>query len=246
MSQKIAIVTGASSGIGRAVAEAFLAAGHTVVLAARREDALKDVARRFPNALAIPTDVSKPGDVVRLFDRTREAFGRVDLLFNNAGMSPPYVPLDEIDDETVARTVATNLTGCVTCAREAFRLMKAQTPRGGRIINNGSIAAHTPRRNATLYTVTKHAITGLTKSLALDGRDHDIACSQIDIGNVATDMSRTFSKSTLQSDGVPAPEPLFDLKHVVDAVMYMAGLPPEANVLFMTVLATKMPFVGRG
>ncbi len=246
MTQKVAIVTGASSGIGRAVAEGLLASGYKVALAARREQPLKDIAQRLPNALAVATDVTKPAEVARLFDQTREAFGRVDLLFNNAGVSPPYVALDEIDDATIAATIATNLTGCVTCAREAFRIMKAQSPRGGRIINNGSIAAHRPRRNATLYTATKHAITGLTQSLALDGRDFDIACSQIDIGNVATDMTEKFAKGTLQSTGAVATEPRFDLRHVVEAVLYMANLPPEATVLNMTVIATKMPFVGRG
>jgi NAD(P)-dependent dehydrogenase (short-subunit alcohol dehydrogenase family) len=243
---KVAIVTGASSGIGRAVAQALLAAGWRVALAARREGALRETAAGFDRALVVPTDVADPAAVAALFEKARLAFGRLDLLFNNAGMAPRPRPVEELEDGLIARVIATNLTACVTCAREAFRLMKAQSPGGGRIINNGSISAHVPRPDATLYTATKHAITGLTRSLALDGRKYDIACGQIDIGNVETRMTAAFDAATLQANGTMMPEPRFDLAHVVEAVLYMAGLPLNANVLFMTVMATKMPYVGRG
>ena len=246
--RKTAIVTGAGSGIGRATALALLDEGYSVVLAGRRPEALAGtVAQAGPNgphAIAIPTDVTDPESVRALFDRTKQAFGRLDLLFNNAGMGAPAVPLADLTVEDWRRVVDVNLTGSFLCIREAFRLMKDQDPRGGRIINNGSISAYAPRPNSAPYTATKHAITGLTKSASLDGRIYDIACGQIDIGNAETEMAARMKTGVPQANGTIAPEPMIDPVHVARAVVYMAGLPLDANVLFMTVMATKMPFVG--
>ena len=247
---KVAIITGAGSGIGRATALALLREGYAVALAGRRTALLDEtVARAGPvagRALAVPTDVTDPASVRALFERTRAAFGRLDLLFNNAGMSAPAVPLEDLTDEDWRRVVDVNLTGPFLCTREAFRLMKDQQPRGGRIINNGSISAHAPRPNSAPYTATKHAITGLTRSTALDGRKYDIACGQIDIGNADTDMAARMKQGVPQADGRVAAEPTMDVEHVARAVVHMASLPLDANVLFLTVMATKMPFVGRG
>jgi NAD(P)-dependent dehydrogenase (short-subunit alcohol dehydrogenase family) len=248
---KVAIVTGAGSGIGRAVTLGLLKEGYAVVLAGRRkamlEQTINEAGSLGENARAVPTDVTEPSSVRALFAATRDAFGRVDLLFNNAGISSGGVPLDEVTIEQWKSVVDVNLTGAFLCTQQAFLLMKQQPPpRGGRIINNGSISAHSPRPNSAAYTATKHAITGLTKSTSLDGRPFDIACSQIDIGNAATDMTARFATGVLQANGQTAPEPRLELRHVVDAVIYMAGLPLDANVQFMTVMATKMPFIGRG
>jgi NAD(P)-dependent dehydrogenase (short-subunit alcohol dehydrogenase family) len=244
---KVALVTGGGSGIGKAVALGLAKAGYAVVVAGRRAEPLQAVAAEIGrNALAVPTDVGDPKSVAALFDSTRAAFGRLDVLFNNAGMGAPAVPLEEISFEQWQAVVAANLTGAFLCTQHAFRLMKSQTPRGGRIINNGSISAHTPRPLSAPYTATKHAIAGLTKSTALDGRPFDIACGEIDIGNAATDMTTRMAAGVLQADGSMAIEPRIDAAHVADAVVYMAGLPLDTNVLFMTVMATKMPFVGRG
>ncbi len=251
-SGKTAIVTGAGSGIGRATALALLAEGYNVVLAGRRPGPLEATVARAVEAgspgraLAVPTDVADEGSVRALFEATKRAFGRLDLLFNNAGSGAPPVLLEDLSLDDWRRVVDTNLTGAFLCTREAFRLMKAQDPRGGRIINNGSISAHTPRPNSAPYTATKHAITGLTRSTALDGRKYDIACGQIDIGNAGTEMTARMKDGVPQADGSLAPEPTMDVEHVARAVVYMAGLPLEANVLFMTVMATKMPYVGRG
>ena len=247
---RVAIVTGAGSGIGKAVALALLREGYAVALAGRRREALEAVARQAKTAgaraLAVPTDVSDPSSVRALFERTREAFGRLDLLFNNAGIGAPTVPLEDVTYERWKAVVDTNLTGAFLCTQEAFKLMKSQEPRGGRIINNGSISAHAPRPNSAPYTATKHAITGLTKSAALDGRKYDIACGQIDIGNAATEMTARMKQGVPQANGSIAVEPTMDPEHVASAVVYMASLPPEANVQFLTVMATKMPFIGRG
>jgi NAD(P)-dependent dehydrogenase (short-subunit alcohol dehydrogenase family) len=244
---KTAIVTGAGSGIGRGVAQALLREGYNVALAGRRADALEETARVQPaRALPVPTDVASPAAVRALFDTTVARFGRVDLVFNNAGIGAPPVPLEDLTDEQWRAVVDTNLTGVFLCIREAFRVMKAQTPRGGRIVNNGSISAHAPRPNSAPYTATKHAVTGLTKSASLDGRKYDIACGQIDIGNAATDMAMRMAKGVPQANGEIAVEPLMDVADVASAVLYMASLPLSANVQFMTVMATKMPFVGRG
>jgi NAD(P)-dependent dehydrogenase (short-subunit alcohol dehydrogenase family) len=246
----IALVTGASSGIGRAVAQGLLGAGWSVVLAGRRAEALQEIARGAPasagQALVVPTDVTDPAAVRALFERTRETFGRLDLLFNNAGVSAPATPLEELPFERWREVIDTNVTGVFLCLQEAFRLMKQQEPRGGRIINNGSISAHVPRPQAAAYNAAKHAVTGLTKSAALDGRPFNIACGQIDIGNTETPMAGRMKTGALQADGRLAPEPTFDVKHVVDAVLYMAALPLEANVPFLTVMATGMPYMGRG
>ncbi len=248
--QKTALVTGAGSGIGRAVALALLASGWSVALAGRRADALAETralaGEAAARALPVATDVTDEAQVKALFDRIRREFGRLDLLFNNAGMGGPPVPFDQLTLEQWRKVAAVNLDGAFLCAREAFALMKAQAPGGGRIINNGSISAHAPRPNSAPYTATKHAMTGLTKALALDGRPFDIACGQIDIGNAASDMASVMLKGVRQPNGTIAPEPVMDLKPVADAVLYMAGLPEDANVLFLTVMATKMPFVGRG
>jgi NAD(P)-dependent dehydrogenase (short-subunit alcohol dehydrogenase family) len=249
---KIAIVTGAGSGIGRASALALLAEGYQVVLAGRRPEALAETVARAEQvgaagrALAVPTDVADEASVRALFEATRRAFGRLDVLFNNAGTGAPPVPVEDLTFEQWRRVVEVNLNGPFLCTREAFRLMKDQEPRGGRIINNGSISAHTPRPNSAPYTSTKHAITGLTKSTALDGRKYGIACGQIDIGNAGTEMTARMKDGVPQADGSLAPEPTMDVEHVARAVVYMAGLPLDANVLFMTVMATAMPFVGRG
>ena len=247
---RIALVTGAGSGIGRAVAVALLKEGYAVVLCGRRAAPLEQAAREGDPggtaSLAVPTDVGNAESVAALFTKTKEAFGRLDLLFNNAGINVPGVPIDELSVDQWQSVVNVNLTGAFLCTREAFALMKKQSPRGGRIINNGSISASTPRPNSAPYTATKHAITGLTKSTSLDGRNFDIACGQIDIGNAATEMTRRMTKGVPQANGEVAVEPLVDLQHVVNAVLYMAGLPLEANVQFMTVMATKMPFIGRG
>jgi NAD(P)-dependent dehydrogenase (short-subunit alcohol dehydrogenase family) len=242
----VAVVTGAGSGLGRLIARALLDEGYQVALAGRRGQTLHEAADGHPDALVVPTDVVDPGQVEALFDAVRARWGRVDLLVNNAGMYGPTGEVDEIGVEDWKRTVDINLTGAFLCARHAVRVMKEQRPRGGRIINNGSISAQTPRPGSIAYTATKHAITGLTKSLSLDGRPHDIACGQIDIGNAATDMTASFARSARQADGGERPEPTFDAAHVAAAVRYMAGLPLDTNVQFMTVTATKMPFIGRG
>ncbi len=246
----VALVTGAGSGIGRAVSLALHAAGYSVVLAGRRTLQLDGSAALAgtddERILVVPADITQPDQVVALFDRTRETFGRLDVLFNNAGTSAPGVPMEELTFEQWSAVVAVNLTGTFLCAQQAIRLMKSQQPRGGRIINNGSISAHAPRPNSAPYTATKHAITGLTKSISLDGRKYDIACGQIDIGNAATEMTERMTAGVAQPNGTTASEPRMDVKLVADAVLYMANLPLEANVQFMTVMATKMPFVGRG
>jgi NAD(P)-dependent dehydrogenase (short-subunit alcohol dehydrogenase family) len=245
----IAIVTGAGSGIGRAVTLALVKEGWSVALAGRRAEQLEKAAGDAGAAdrtLAVPTDISDPDSVARLFARAVEVFGRVDLLFNNAGISAPGVALEDITVEQWRRVVDTNLTGAFLCTREAFRVMKAQTPRGGRIVNNGSISAQTPRPNSAPYTATKHAITGLTKSTSLDGRAYDIACGQIDIGNAATEMTARMAQGIRQANGTMMVEPRMDVNDVARAVVYMASLPLESNVQFMTVMATKMPLVGRG
>jgi len=247
---KVAMVTGAGSGIGRAVALALQSAGYAVVLAGRRAEKLGETAAMADphggKMLAVMTDVSMPDSVKELFSRTAEVFGRLDVLFNNAGISAPGIPMEDLTFAQWSAVVNVNLTGVFLCAQEAIRMMKAQQPRGGRIINNGSISAHAPRPNSAPYTATKHAITGLTKSIALDGRQHDIACGQIDIGNALTDLSARLAAGALQPSGEVRMEPTMDVKHVADAVLYMADLPLEANVQFMTVMATKMPFIGRG
>ena len=249
-SDKIAIVTGAGSGIGRAVALALLREGYAVVLTGRRKDLLEATALAGKSSgsrtLVVPTDVSNPVAVGALFARTKAEFGRLDLLFNNAGTGAPPVPLEDLSYEQWKSVVDINLTGAFLCTQEAFKLMKAQEPRGGRIINNGSISAHAPRPNSEPYTATKHAITGLTKSTSLDGRKYDIACGQIDIGNAATDMTARMKSGVPQAHGAVAVEPTMDVEHVARAVVYMASLPLDANVQFLTVMATKMPFVGRG
>jgi NAD(P)-dependent dehydrogenase (short-subunit alcohol dehydrogenase family) len=246
----IALVTGASQGIGRAVALGLLQDGFRVVLAARRAEPLEALAeearQQGGEALAVPCDVTDAASVEALFARIRDTYGRLDLLFNNAGVGAPAVPIDELELDSWHRAVNTNLTGVFLCSRAAFALMRAQTPRGGRIINNGSISAHTPRPFSAPYTATKHAVAGLTKALALDGRAFDIACGQIDIGNAATEMTERMANGVLQADGSTAVEPRMDVRHVADAVRYMASLPLDANVQTLTVMATKMPYVGRG
>jgi NAD(P)-dependent dehydrogenase (short-subunit alcohol dehydrogenase family) len=247
---KIAMVTGAGSGIGKAVALAFLQNGYRVVLAGRRKEMLeKAVAEAGPaaaRALAVPTDVTDPQSIRALFARTKEAFGRLDVLFNNAGTNAPGIPLEDLSYEQWKAVVDTNLTGVFLCTQEAFRMMKSQDPRGGRIINNGSISAHVPRPNSAPYTATKHAVTGLTRTTSLDGRKYDIACGQIDIGNALTEMAARMAKGVPQANGSTAVEPLMDVKNVADAVLFMAGLSLDANVQFLTITATKMPFIGRG
>ena len=247
---KVAIVTGAGSGIGRAVSLALLGAGWSVVLAGRRAELLDETASlagdASPCALAHPTNVADEASVAALFQATTARFGRLDLLFNNAGTGAPPVPLEELSLDHWKRVVDINLTGAFLCTQAAFRVMKAQDPRGGRIINNGSISAHVPRPRSVAYTATKHAITGLTRSASLDGRAYDIACGQIDIGNAGTEMTRAMSKGVMQADGSTAAEAVMDVSAVADAVLYMAGLSLDANVQFMTVMATKMPFIGRG
>ncbi|GLY66028.1 SDR family oxidoreductase [Amycolatopsis taiwanensis] len=242
----VAVVTGAGSGLGRQISRALLDAGYRVALAGRREDALRESAQGYPDPLVVPTDVADAIQVEALFDAVRAKWGRLDLLVNNAGMFGPAGDVGEIPVDEWRRTVDTNLTGSFLCAQQAVRMMKEQRPRGGRIINNGSISAHSPRPGGAAYTATKHAITGLTKSISLDGRPYDIACGQIDIGNAATEMTAGISRGARQADGREVPEPTFDAAHVASAVLYMAGLPLEANVQFITITATKMPFIGRG
>jgi NAD(P)-dependent dehydrogenase (short-subunit alcohol dehydrogenase family) len=249
MDKKEAIVTGAGSGVGRATALALLNAGWSVALAGRRTEPLEESIALAENngelGLAVSTDVGNPDSVRALFAKTVETFGRLDLLFNNAGTGSRPL-LEDLTDEQWLNVVNTNLNGPFYCTREAFKIMKDQNPRGGRIINNGSISAHAPRPNSSPYTSTKHAITGLTKATALDGRKYDIACGQIDIGNALTPMSERMQTGILQPNGEMVPEPLFDVEHVAKAVLHMASLPLDTNVLFMTIMATKMPFVGRG
>jgi NAD(P)-dependent dehydrogenase (short-subunit alcohol dehydrogenase family) len=250
VTSKIALVTGAGSGIGRAVSLALQNAGYSVVLAGRRAAELEHTATLAQpgggEMLEMPTDIGNPEAVRALFAKAKEAFGRLDLLFNNAGMGTPAIPMEDLSYEQWNAVVSVNLTGAFLCAQEAIKIMKAQSPRGGRIINNGSISAHVPRPNSAPYTATKHAITGLTKCISLDGRKYDIACGQIDIGNAATEMTARMASGVPQADGSRKPEPVMDVRHVADAVLYMAGLPLDANVQFMTVMATQMPFVGRG
>jgi NAD(P)-dependent dehydrogenase (short-subunit alcohol dehydrogenase family) len=247
---KVALVTGAGSGIGRAVALALMEAGYAVALAGRRKDALEETAKEGAKfgvrTLAVPTDVGDPQSVQALFAKAKETFGRLDLLFNNAGTGAPAIPLEDLTYEQWKKVVDANLTGAFLCTQEAFKIMKDQEPRGGRIVNNGSISAHAPRPFSAPYTATKHAITGLTKSAALDGRRYDIAVGQIDIGNAVTPMTERMTAGVPQPDGSMKPEPRMDVRHVANAVVHMASLPLDANVLFMTVMATKMPFVGRG
>jgi NAD(P)-dependent dehydrogenase (short-subunit alcohol dehydrogenase family) len=247
---KVALVTGAGSGIGRTVALALLGDGYKVALAGRRQEALHETQALSKsgkgNSLAVSTDVTDPAAVRDLFAQTERTFGRLDLLFNNAGVGIPAGEIDEVTYEQWQRVVQTNLSGPFFCTQEAFRLMKRQNPQGGRIINNGSLSAYVPRPNSAPYTATKHGITGLTKSTALDGRKYNIACGQIDIGNAATDMALKIGEGATQADGSVRPEPLMDISVVAEAVLYMANLPLGANVQFMTVMATKMPFVGRG
>jgi len=248
-SGRVAIVTGAGTGIGKSAALALLKEGYRVALAGRRREPLEQTAAASgagERALVVPTDVADPAAVRALFARAKEAFGRLDVLFNNAGMGAPAVPLEDLTYEKWKQVVDVNLTGLFLCTQEAFRVMKSQDPRGGRIINNGSISAHAPRPNSAPYTATKHAVTGLTKSTALDGRKYDIACSQIDIGNARTELAARMAKGVLQADGTTAVEPLMDVEHVGRTVAYLASLPLDVNVLFTTIMATKMPFVGRG
>jgi NAD(P)-dependent dehydrogenase (short-subunit alcohol dehydrogenase family) len=247
---RIAVVTGAGSGIGRAVALALVEDGYSVVFAGRRaetiEEAVKSAGPSASRCLPVQTDVRDPASVHRLFSRTKESFGRLDVLFNNAGIGTPPIPMEDLTFDQWKTVVDTNLHGAFLCTQEAIRIMKTQTPRGGRIINNGSISAHAPRPFSVAYTATKHAITGLTKSTSLDGRAHDIACGQIDVGNAATDLTAKMPLGVLQGNGQLAPEPTIDTAYVAKAVVYMAGLPLDVNVQFMTVMATKMPFIGRG
>ncbi len=243
-------MTGAGSGIGRAASLALHAAGYSIVLAGRRIEQLNETAARAQASegklLVVPTDVGRPDHVRTLFATTKESFGRLDVLFNNAGINAPGIPMEDLSYERWTEVVNINLTGAFLCAQEAIRLMKTQQPRGGRIINNGSLSAYVPRPNSAPYTATKHAITGLTKCISLDGREHDIACSQLDIGNAVTEMSERMAGGVRQANGTTMVEPRMDVRHVADAVVFMANLPLDANVQFMTVMATKMPYVGRG
>jgi NAD(P)-dependent dehydrogenase (short-subunit alcohol dehydrogenase family) len=248
--QKVALVTGAGTGIGKAVALALMKDGYAAVLAGRRKDKLEETANEGKasggQSLVVPTDVSDPASIKALFAKTKEAFGRLDVLFNNAGIGAPAVPLEDLPYETWKKVVDINLTGMFLCTQEAIKIMKAQDPRGGRIINNGSISAHTPRPRSVAYTATKHAVTGLTKSTSLDCRGYNITCSQIDIGNAATPLTERMAQGVMQADGCTAVEPRMDADDVGRAVVYMANLPLDTNVLFMTVMANLMPFVGRG
>jgi NAD(P)-dependent dehydrogenase (short-subunit alcohol dehydrogenase family) len=245
-SGKVAIVTGAGTGIGQAAALALLGDGWRVVLAGRRREPLEQTARKSDRALVVPADVTDPGSVRALFAGAKQAFGRLDLLFNNAGTGAPAVPLEDLTYEQWRHVVDVNLTGMFLCTQQAFRAMKDQDPRGGRIINNGSISAHAPRPDSAPYTATKHAVTGLTKSTSLDGRKYDIACSQIDIGNARTDLAARMARGVPQASGALAVEPLMDVEQVGRMVAHVASLPLDVNVLFITIMATKMPFVGRG
>jgi NAD(P)-dependent dehydrogenase (short-subunit alcohol dehydrogenase family) len=246
---KVAVVTGAGTGIGKAAALALLKEGYSVALAGRRAEPLEKAVADSgagSRAIAVPTDVGNPQSVSALFAKVKASFGRLDVLFNNAGMGAPPVPMEDLTYEQWTAVVSANLTGAFLCTQEAIRIMKAQDPKGGRIINNGSISAHAPRPNSVAYTSTKHAITGLTKSTSLDNRKHDIACSQIDIGNAATEMTERMAKGIVQANGEMMVEPRMNVQHVADAIVFMARLPLDANVQFMTLMATKMPFVGRG
>ena len=247
---KVALITGAGSGVGKAAALALAAGGYCLVLAGRRPEPLEAVAQQAQGlgarTLVLATDVGDPASVKNLFAKVQETFGRLDVLFNNAGTGGAPRLLEDLTYEQWKRVVDTNLTGAFLCTQEAFKIMKSQEPRGGRIINNGSVSAHAPRPNSAPYTSTKHALTGLTKSTALDGRKYDIACGQIDIGNAATEMTAVMSRGVPQANGTIAPEPMMNIRHVAEAVLYMANLPLSANVLFMTVMATNMPLVGRG
>jgi len=248
--RKVAMVTGAGTGIGKSAALALLREGYSVVLAGRRVELLeitvKEAGPFGSQGVVVPTDVSEPASVRSLFAKTKEIFGRLDILFNNAGISGPSVPLEDLTYEQWKSVVDVNLTGTFLCTQEAFKFMKSQTPRGGRIINNGSISAHVPRPNSAPYTATKHAVMGLTKATALDGRRYDIACGQIDIGNAETDLTAQMKEGVMQASGVFAVEPTMDIEQVGRAVVYMASLPLDANIQFMTIMATKMPFIGRG
>lgn len=248
--KKVALVTGAGSGIGRAIALRLMEDGFVVVLVGRRRVALEETAACAPSlsdqTMVFPADISKAAEVEAIFEAVRTKYGRLDLLFNNAGIFTPSASIEDVTLENWQAAVDINLTGAFLCTREAFRLMKNQTPRGGRIINNGSISAHVPRPQSVTYTATKHAITGLTKATSLDGRKYDIACGQIDIGNASTDMTEKMERGILQANGSLAIEPTFETRYVADAVSYMASLPLHANVQFMTVMATNMPFIGRG
>jgi NADP-dependent 3-hydroxy acid dehydrogenase YdfG len=249
-SEKVALITGAGSGIGRATAIAFIEAGWRVALAGRQEETLQETVEKAggeeQKTLALPTDVTNPAAVADLFQAISDRWGHLDLLFNNAGVFGKMTPIDELEPAEWERVVTTNVTGTFLCAQAAFRTMKAQEPQGGRIINNGSISAHSPRPNAIAYTATKHATTGMTKSIALEGRPSSIACGQIDIGNTATELTASFAQGTLQADGSTMVEPMMDVKHVAKAVLSMAELPLDTNVQFMTIMATNMPFIGRG
>jgi NAD(P)-dependent dehydrogenase (short-subunit alcohol dehydrogenase family) len=250
MNKKVALITGAGSGIGKSAALALLKAGYAVVLTGRRQEPLEQTIAEADateeNALAVPADITRAEEVQALFRQTKSTFGRLDLLFNNAGINIPAIPLEEVSFEQLTSVLHTNILGAFLCTQEAIRLMKAQEPMGGRIINNGSISATTPRPHSAPYTASKHAITGLTKSTALDGRKYRIACGQIDIGNASTEMTGRMNSGVLQPNGELAPEPTMHVERVAEAILYMAGLPLEANVLFMTVMATNMPFAGRG
>jgi NAD(P)-dependent dehydrogenase (short-subunit alcohol dehydrogenase family) len=246
---KVAVVTGAGTGIGKAAALALLKEGYRVAFAGRRPEPLEKAVAESgagTRAIAVPTDVGNPESVHALFAKVKSTFGRLDVLFNNAGMGAPAMPMEDLPFDKWQQVVAANLTGTFLCCQEAIRIMKAQTPKGGRIINNGSISAHAPRPMSIAYTATKHGVTGITKTISLDGRKDDIACSQIDIGNAATEMTERMAKGVMQADGEMAVEPRMDVRHVASAIVYMASLPLDANVQFMTIMATKMPFVGRG